>query len=263
VKSFSRMLAIMRFSFWSTRLIWIFLGVLGLFCVTHVFDLNDLRGFGRALAFTVVILYVYIIGVQFLGLGKKDGSRFPHAEFILSRPVMRRQIQQCYAAFYFLLVLIPLLISLGVSLLNPDLYLSLHQNAAGSTEALDKLSYYQAKFSQSEILNDESGNPKELLIPNGSVLVVAWMLETVTLVTLEIIMIFQSRPGWWRKLGLGPVTLAVLICTFLATFRRTDDIPEEIFFFFSHHWKWYALGTVALAVLVLRTIGKNAAEIEV
>jgi hypothetical protein len=262
VKTFPRTWALLRFSFCSTRLIWLFLGVLGLFCVTHFFDLNDLRGFGRALAFTIVIFYVYFIGIQFLGLGKKDGARLPHAEFLLSRPVMRRQIQQYYAAFYYFLVLVPLLVSLGLSLLNPDLYLSLHHGTTGPTEALDKLAYYQAQFPQSKILHDESGKPKELLIPNGSVLVVAWMLVSVTLVALEIIIIFQSPPGWWRKAGMGPVTCALLICTVLATFPRTDDIPEKIFFFFSHHWEWFTLATVALAVLVFRTAGKHAAEIE-
>jgi hypothetical protein len=89
----------------------------------------------------------------------------------------------------------------------------------------------------------------------------AWMFELVTLIALEIIMIFQSRPGWWRKLGLGPVTCVLIICTFLATFPLTDDILERIFFFFSHHWEWFALGTVA--VFVFRTVGKHAAEIEV
>jgi hypothetical protein len=263
VKTFPRTWALLRFSFGSTRLIWLYLGILGLFCITHVFDLNDVRGLGRALSFSVVMLYIFIIGTLFLGLGKKEGARLPHAEFLLSRPVMRRQIQQYYAVFYFLLVLAPLLISLGVSLFNPDLYLSLHKNVAGPTEALDKLAYYQAQFPQSEVLDDESGNPKELMIPDGSVLVVTWMFVSATLVALEVIIMFQSRPGWWRRLGIGPVTFAVLLCTFLAPFPRTNGIPEKIFFFFSHHWEWFALGTVALAVFVFRTVGKHAPDIEV
>jgi hypothetical protein len=176
---------------------------------------------------------------------------------------MRRQIQRYYAVFYFLLVLVPLLIALGVNLLTPDLHLSLHQGAGRLTEASEKLSYYQAQFCQSEILHDEFGNDKELMIPNGGILVMAWMLESGILVTLEILMIFQSPPGWWRKAGIGPVTFAVFLCAFLATFPRTDGIPEKIFFFFSHHWEWFALGTVALAVFVFRIVGKHADEIEV
>ena len=284
MKTSPKILALLRFSFSSTRsrhLAWIPFVAYSLWCIVpslhHLghsgggFDFfHHPGGSGLDFNFFWIFLCGQQIGQQFLGVWTKGtGYGLPHAEFILSRPVTRRQVQRYYTAFYLLLVLAPLLVSLGLSLLSPNLWLALHQGAAGPTEALDKLSYYQAQFPQWTILRDQSGNPNELLVPNGRLLAVAWIFVLATLAALQTIIICQSRPGWWKKLGAGMLGMEVatfglfLVCTLFVDLRGADDILENTFFFFSLHWEWFALGTVALAVLVFRIVGKHADDIEV
>ena len=66
----------------------------------------------------------------------------------------------------------------------------------------------------------------------------------------------------WRKLAYGPITWLLFFGTVAVQFRYTNAVPERAFYFFCHHWPWFALGTAAYAAWGLRLVLQEGSETE-
>jgi hypothetical protein len=268
VKARSGNFALLRFWFWSAPWdLWGTWAIYSMLAVVQVIRLRDASGFGHdALAIYFPVMLIPVLGHRiFLNVSFSPPVTkpvLPYGEFLVTRPISRRRIQYFFGGVYVALVFAPILMVLAFALRSPDLRLSLHHGTHGSTEAFERQADYRAQFPRSTILPSLDGGGRDLLIPSGSLLAAGWLLGTATLVAVETLVFLQLRFPYWRKFVSYPFTILLLICSLLAQFRSTDGIPEYLFFFFCHHWPWFALSTIVLAALCLLKITQAAAQIE-
>jgi hypothetical protein len=251
--------------------LWMFIGVYFVVSGAHLPELYYASGIGRTFSTYVLVLYVCLIGNQLFGksriFGPKTGKfGLPCAEFILTRPFERRRVQRFFCGFYLGIVLLPVLITGALMLGDPDLPVALHpQNRPPGMlqDAFARVSDYQAQFPGGTVRSVPDSSEKVFVIPHGRLLAVGWELGMMLLVTSETLLRFQSRLGLrWPKLEFGPITIAFYIITLAAQFRATNAWPDQAFYFFCHHWPWFALGVAAYVTWAWRVIARDGSELE-
>ena len=105
---------------------WLLPAIYLVLCATRLIELFGPTTVGRSLSIYILIVYVYLLGMQQFGKGRLVGPRtgksgLPCAEFILTRPFPRRQVHAFFVSLFLALVLIPALIAVAFAVRHPDL----------------------------------------------------------------------------------------------------------------------------------------------
>ncbi len=197
------------------------------------------------LAFSLgLILFMGLRGVQPDWRALSNG--IPFSEFLLVRPVTRRQAYGAVAALFFLLVLVPVLGAWAVAGLDPALHIRTFGPGADAAAVA-------AAFP------DSSVQGKEVVVPNGKSLIQGWQLWLVTLgaTAAQFLFLLPLPMKVFRFVMVAPMALY-----FAGSFWHPLE-PNTVFACFTRHWPVLAAGTLALFAAVQAFAWWRAARMEV
>lgn len=196
------------------------------------------------------IMFCGILGMQIIAgstgwAGSVSTWLMPAGEFLLVRPIPR---STAYLSRVFLLLAVMLaspLLKLGLSLSTPDLEMSLFHSKTQSTEAFDRLSFYQNQFPDSLVVRKAKATHDTLVIPHGSLLISLWEFWLVLLIALAL-QVTTLLPPFKGQVGIlmGVCMSPLLFTTVLDFAGKSTPVAENAFFFFVHY-----CGTIGLASL--------------
>jgi hypothetical protein len=204
------------------------------------------------------IMFCGLLGMQFLirgtgWAGTGAAWLMPAGEFIATRPIPRRAAYLSLMFLYFIILLSPCLFNVGITLVEPDLRISLYHSKTQSTEGADKLNLYQEQFPNSSLIHAPKGGHDTLVIPFGAALIALWQLWLATLLALALQMAtLLNLPS---KVQIGLFMAICISPMFLIVFRLLGDptvLLENVFFFFVHQWILVTLLTLGTFILVQR-----------
>lgn len=209
------------------------------------------------------MLFGLIAGLTFLwssqtNMGWALPNNMPHAEFLLTRPVVRRRLCVVCLSIFYVIVLTPSVLALAVTAFRPDLRLSLYKSATQSTEAADRQTVYEKGFPFTYV--EPGKNRLVLVAPHGLLYAKAWQLATVTLAAILLQWLLFRRQQERRFAKYAPIAILwfFLLPVFAFVFRRdlATRMFESFFFFFVQNF-WLCLivllaGFVSMQVWTLR-----------
>jgi hypothetical protein len=209
-----------------------------------------------------------LLGMQFLiretgWAGTTSGWLMPAGELLITRPISRQRAYMSLMVLYFVILLLPSLLNVGLTMAMPDLRISLYHGRTQSTAGWDKLDSYQKQFPKSTLFRAPKGNHDTLLIPFGAVLIALWQLWLAILLALALQTATLLKIPSKAQIGLF---MAICFAPMFAIIFRLGGDPtallENTFFFFVDHWGLNALLTLGLFVLVQRMALRRVQELE-
>ena len=257
-----------------------FVPLIGIFCINAcmngVLDIVfrakpevwEASGIATSLS-AMPIMFSGILAMQFFTRntgwsGAGSAWLMPAGEFLLTRPVPRRTAHLSLMCLYFVVLLSPCLLNVGVTLAEPHLRISLYHSKTQSTEGADKLSLYQKQFPNSSVIHLPKAGHNTLVIPFGEMLIAFWQLWMTVVLALALqtttLLVLPS------KVQMGLLMAICLAPMFLITFKLWGDPTmalEKLFFVFAHHWVLIALLTLGVFVLVQRMAAKRIQSLEI
>jgi hypothetical protein len=215
------------------------------------------------------IMFYGLIGIQFFlretgWAGTVEGWLMPAGEFLFTRPIPRRSAYISRMSLYFVILLLPPLLNVGLTTIVPDLRISLYHSKTQSTEGAEKLNLYQEQFANGLLIHEPKEGHDTFVIPWGAVLVAFWQLWLATLLALALqTATLLTLPS---KLQIGLFMVICLAPMFVVTFRLLGDptiILEKVFFLFVDHWALVALLTLEAFIFVQCLALKRIQHLEI
>jgi hypothetical protein len=218
---------------------------------------------------TMPLMFCGLLGMQFLirdtgWSGTASNWLMPAGEFLLTRPVQRRTAYLSRMALFFIVILLPCFLNVGVTMVKPDLRISLSNSKSQNVEVASKLTRYQEQFANSALIHPSKAGNDTLLIPRGAVLIALWQLWLATLLALGLqaatLLTLPSK----TQIGLFMVLcFAPLLITTFPLLGDPTPFLEHVFFFFVHHGVLVFLSTIGGLALVQWLALNRVEELEV
>ncbi len=214
------------------------------------------------------IMFCGIMAMQFLiretdWAGTGSARLMPAGEFIVTRPIRRRAAYLSLTSLYFLIILSPCLLNVGLTLAEPDLRVALYHGKTQGTQVADKLTLYQTELPNSTLTRTPKAGHDSLVIPFGAVFVAFWQLWLAILLALALqtatLLTLPSK---------AQIALFIAICfapMLIFVFHLLGDptaMLEKIFFVFVHHGFLVALLTSGVFAFVQRMALKRIQHLE-
>lgn len=202
------------------------------------------------------LMFSGLLGLQFFireagWAATPEGWLLPAGDFLLTRPIPRRMAYYSRMSLYFAVLLLPSLLNVGLTAVEPDLRISLYHSETQSTEGADKLALYRAQFANGRLVHDPRAGHDTFVIPFGAVWVAIWQFWLAILLALALqgatLLTLPSR------IQIGLFTAICLTPMLMIMFRFREDptaMLEDVVFFFIQHWVLIAGWTLGALALV-------------
>lgn len=235
------------------------------------FKLNRIHGeysdfdvsIGPAWGFLMPILIGMMFFTELSVGGAKSGPHIaiPFAEFLIVRPIFRREAYLPRVVLYLVFAVAAPLVNLGLASSQPELEFSLYRSATQSTEAADHLALYQAAFPNSRIVQKEKKSHGTLVIPAGRILVALWqLLIAALLASVMQAVIVLNLP---KALMLTFPGFLLVLVSWPTVLWDKAHLVERAFFFFVGHLPIFIVATVAAVAIIQLFAWKRVQEFEV
>ncbi len=190
-------------------------------------------------------------------------SRFPCAEFLVTRPLSRLRLCMVSLAIFYAIVIGPALLAFGIAAFNSDMRFARYDNPSPAEAA--RLAAYEKGFPSA--YREEGEHFPVLVAPHGLLYVKAWQLVALILVAvaLQALLLRRARRYWLDRILMQGLLWLFILPLLLFVFRRnfvTGILEASLFFFIQY--LWLCLSAV-LAIFVSMQVWslRAAREIEV
>jgi len=203
-------------------------------------------------------LFVGLLALQFLiretgWAGTGSAWLMPAGEFLVTRPIRRRASYLSLTLLYFVILLLPCFLNVGVTLVEPDLRVGLYHGKILGAQAADKLTSYQTEFPDSTLTRTPKAGYDQLVIPFGAVLVALWQLWLAILLALALqTATLLMLPSKVQIALFMTICIAPTLIVILHPWGDPTAALEHVFFFFVHHGVLVALLTLGVFAGVQR-----------
>ncbi|HWB61030.1 MAG TPA: hypothetical protein VG733_16165 [Chthoniobacteraceae bacterium] len=260
--------SLLYFNLKTTSVVWIYVAI----SVTMVAVSQCLRatllsadsGMDAMLRISWTTIYFSIMIGWFFYSEWKPGARgsffmpLPHGEFLLSRPVTRREAWMARGCMCYALMLAAPLLDLCLTLLKPDLRFYLFHGHDLHNEATDKLPQYLAAFPGSAVIHDPASRSDTLVAPWGYMLFATsqFLYTAIAALGLQILTLARLSPKLKGGLFLGGGVAVMLIFQF-------TGVMEPCFFIFTRYWFILTPAILVFIVAAQWFASKGASEMEI
>lgn len=203
-------------------------------------------------------LFGLIAGLTFLwssqtNMGWALPNNMPHAEFLLTRPVVRRRMCVVCLSIFYVIVLAPSVLAVAATAFKPDMRLSLYKSDTQSTEAADRQAAYEKGFPHTYV--EPGKNRSTLVAPYGQLYAKVWQFASVTAAALLLQWLLFRRKQERKFAKYIPILIMwlFLLPTLAFVFRRDLVMPvfESVFFFFVQNF-WLCLIALLVAFVSMQ-----------
>lgn len=171
-------------------------------------------------------------------------------EFMFTRAVNRVMLCRARTVAFFLLALLPFLITVAAAPFTPDVHLNLNHTPADRLDA--QISLYSRAFpAMRPLVEGKRSFPGQFVVPGGAVAYAVWLAWIAALLLLlchayGTLVSRWARPNrWW---SLTPLVIPFLLIPRLLVFSFTRQ--ERGFLFFAAHLLPMITALIVLAVVV-------------
>ena len=250
-------------------LLWLYLFPALIFVIPWISWIGDgsTSGLDIAVLTSPGNLFGLIAGLTFLwssqtNMGWALPNNMPHAEFLLTRPVLRRRMCVVCLSIFYVIVLAPSVLALGATAFKPDMRLSLYKR---DTQSADRQAIYEKGFPHTYV--EPGKNRSTLVAPYGQLYAKAWQLASVTAAALLLQWLLFRRKQERRFTKYIPILLMwlFLLPVFAFVFRRDLAIIvfESVFFFFVQNFWLCLIALLAAFVSMQVWTLRRARDLEV
>ncbi len=185
--------------------------------------------------YTVMLAYLLVIKDR--TTWAKEFRLMAHAEFLISRPILRRTGYAAFMTIYFVMILFPSVANLAYACQNPSLEFLCYQSAGSKTEAAVYRDLYLQILPDSQLVERPKSSPI-ILWPKGAVFVAGWKLLIVVVLAVMIqFVVFLRLPKIAKTILAAAIIVAPPLLLLLSmSVQSAFQVYQNLFGFFINHW---------------------------